>query len=170
MPSTRPHTQTRTTATRHSYVFIWRHCTRGVHLSRSHFQLIQPSKRNSKCKLKAPDVEKIAWLPVGIELDQNRPWLGLVDLSRIPSGTFFREVHPASEMGCKHRQNRLFPDVGDLAPKARKTFFTKVRSQRAHFFVYRRPQGIYADLTSKLQREQTTGTPPFCFPSVVSPI
>ena len=83
---------------------------------------------------------------------------------------FFREVHPASEMGYKHRQNRLFPDVGDLAPKARKTFFTKVRSQRAHFFVYRRPQGIYADLTSKLQREQTTGTPPFCFPSVVSPI
>ena len=74
-------------------------------------------------------------------------------------------------MGCKHRQNRFPPpDVGDVAPKARKTFFTKVRSQRAHFFVYRRPQGIYADLTSKLQREQTTGTPPFCFPSVVSPI
>ena len=71
-------------------------------------------------------------------------------------------------MGCKHRKNRLFPDVSDLAPKARKTFFTKVRSQRAHFFVYRRPQGIYADLTSMLQREQTTGTPPFCFPSVVS--
>ena len=65
------------------------------------------------------------------KLHQTRPWLGLVDLSRIPSGTFFREVHPASEMGYKHRQNRPFPDVGDLAPKARKTFFTKVRSQRA---------------------------------------
>ena len=38
-----------------------------------------------------------------------------------------------------------FPDVGDLAPKARKTFFTKARSQRAPFFVYRRPQGTYAD-------------------------
>ena len=60
--------------------------------------------------------------------------------------------------------------AGDLAPKARKMFFTKVRSQRAPFFVYRRPQGIYAGLTSQLQREQTTGTPPFCFPSVVSPI
>ena len=43
------------------------------------------------------------------------------------------------------------------APKHENVFFTKVRSQRAHFFVYRRPQGIYADFTSKLQREQTTG-------------
>ena len=51
-----------------------------------------------------------------------------------------------------------------MAPKARKTISTKVWSQRAHFCVYHRPQGIYADLTSKLQREQTTGTPPFCFP------
>ena len=34
-------------------------------------------------------------------------------------------------------------------------------SPRAHFFVYRRPWGVHADLTSKLQREQTTGTPPF---------
>ena len=32
-------------------------------------------------------------------------------------------------------------------------FFTKVRNQRAHFFCISPPQGIYADLTSKLQRE-----------------
>ena len=109
----------------------------------------------------------------GSGFGQNRPWLGLINLSRIPSGTFFREVHPASETGCKHRQNRLFPGVCDLAPKPKSTknvFFTKVRSQRAHFFVYRRPQSIYVDLTSKLQREQITGTPPFCVPSAISPI
>ena len=41
-------------------------------------------------------------------------------------------------------------------------------SESALFFIYRRPQGIYAGLTSKLQREQTTGTPPFCFPSVTT--
>ena len=52
----------------------------------------------------------------------------------------------------------------------KKRFFTKARSQRARCLVYRRPQGIYADLTSNLQREQTTGNPPFCFPSVISPI
>ena len=55
-------------------------------------------------------------------------------------------------------------------PQKHENVFTKVRSQRAQFFVYRRPQGIYADLTSKLQREQATETPSFCFPSVVSPI
>ena len=105
--------------------------------------------------------------PASKKIQQTRPWLGLVDLSRTPSGTFFREVHPALEMGCKHRQNRLFRRVCVIWPqKHERRFFTKVRSQRgAHFFVYHRPQGAYADLTSKLQREQPTGTPPFYFPS-----
>ena len=43
-------------------------------------------------------------------------------------------------MGCKHRQKRLFPDVSDLAPKARKTLFKKVRSQRAHFLYIAAPR------------------------------
>ena len=34
--------------------------------------------------------------------------LRLGDLSRILSGTFFREVHPASEMGGQNGQNGLF--------------------------------------------------------------
>ena len=42
----------------------------------------------------------------GCELKQTRPWLGLVDLSRIPSGTFFREVHPGSEMASQTDQNK----------------------------------------------------------------
>ena len=37
---------------------------------------------------------------------QIRPWLDLVDLSRIPSGTFFREVHPGSEMASQNDQNK----------------------------------------------------------------
>ena len=32
--------------------------------------------------------------------------LGLVDLSRTPSGTFFREVHPGSEMASQNDQNK----------------------------------------------------------------
>ena len=68
--------------------------------------------------------------------DQFRGHLGLVYLSQTQSGTLFREVHLASEMGCKHIQNRLLPAVCDLAPKARKTFFKKAWSQRAHFFLY----------------------------------
>ena len=83
---------------------------------------------------------------------------------------FFREVNPALKTGHKHRQNRLFRVCVIWPQKHEKRFFTKVRSQRAHFFVHHRPQGIYADLTSKLQREQTTGPPPFCFPSVISSI
>ena len=42
----------------------------------------------------------------GCKLEQTRPWLGLVDLSRIPSGTFFREVHPGSEMASQNDQNK----------------------------------------------------------------
>ena len=43
-----------------------------------------------------------------------RMWLRLADLSRIPSGTFFREVRPVSELGYKYRKNQLFPDVYTL--------------------------------------------------------
>ena len=118
---------------------------------------------------KAPAVENCL-ASRGSGLDQNRLWLGLVDLSRISSGTVFREVHPALERGYEHRQNRLLPGVGDLAPKARQTFFYESSESKSALFLYRRPQGIYAGLTSKLQREQTTGTPPFCFPSAIRPI
>ena len=59
--------------------------------------------------------------------DQIRRDLGLVHLSQTPNGIFFREVRPASEMGCKHRQNRLLPAVCDLTPKARKTFSNSER-------------------------------------------
>ena len=31
-------------------------------------------------------------------------WLRFVDLSRTPSGTFFLEVHPGSEMACQNHQ------------------------------------------------------------------
>ena len=120
---------------------------------------------------KAPAVGNFACLSVGA-VSEN-PHVARSRLFKPDSERYFppREVHPASEMGCKHRQNRLFPGVCDLAPKARKTFFTKVRSQRTHFFVHRHPQGIYTDLTLKLQqREQTTGTTPFRFPCVLSPI
>ena len=53
--------------------------------------------------------------------------------------------------------------------KHEKRFLRKFEVRERTFCVYRRPQGIYADLTLKLQREQTTGTPPFCFPSVIAP-
>ena len=42
----------------------------------------------------------------GLDQNQNRPWLGLVDLSRIPIGIFFREVHPGSEMASQNDQNK----------------------------------------------------------------
>ena len=49
-----------------------------------------------------------AWLPVSV--DSAKPARGsvaLVDLSRISSGTFFREVHPGSEeMASQNDQNK----------------------------------------------------------------
>ena len=57
--------------------------------------------------LKSPASRKFGLASRGSGLDKNRPWLGLVDLSRIPSGTFFfREVHPGSEMASQNNQNK----------------------------------------------------------------
>ena len=52
----------------------------------------------------APDMNKNRRLneTLGGEL---RISLGLVDLSRTPAGTFFREVHPGSEMAGQNDQN-----------------------------------------------------------------
>ena len=83
-------------------------------------------------------------------LGQIRPWLGLVDLSRIPNGTLFREFHPISEMGYEHRQNRLFRVCVIWPQKHAHFFHESSEPESALFFVYRRPQGIYAVLTSKL--------------------
>ena len=47
----------------------------------------------------------------GCKLEQTRPWVGLVDLSRIPSGTFLGDVHPASEMTGQNGQNGRFCDI-----------------------------------------------------------
>ena len=121
--------------------------------------------------LKAPAVENFAWLPVGS--NSNKTGRGSVSLilAGFQVALFFGRPTLPRKWGTNIDKTDFFSDVGDLAPKARKPFFlTKVRSQRAHFFVYRRPQGIYVDLASQSQREQTTGTPPLCFPSVVSPI
>ena len=82
----------------------------------------------------------------------------------------FRAVHPVLEMRYKHRQNRLFRVCMIWPQKHEIRFLRNFGVRERIFFVYRRPQCIYADLTSKLQREQTTGTPPLCFPSAVSPI
>jgi hypothetical protein len=73
-----------------------------------------PAIPAARADTKSPGSGKLRLASRGIQLGQNRPWPGLVDLSRIPSGTVFREVHPASEMGYKLRQNRLFSDVGDI--------------------------------------------------------
>ena len=41
----------------------------------------------------------------GVTWGETRISLGLVDLSRTPSGFFFREVHPGSEMASQNDQN-----------------------------------------------------------------
>ena len=49
----------------------------------------------------------------GICLQKIRGRLRLVDLSRIPSGTFFREVHPDWEMTRQNHQIVMFHGVYD---------------------------------------------------------
>ena len=56
-----------------------------------------------------------------------------------PRWIFWGEIHPISEMACQHRPNRCFRLLCDLTSKARKTFFTKVLSQRAHFLYIAAP-------------------------------
>ena len=57
----------------------------------------------------------------GCNFGKTRPWLGLVDLSRIPSGTFFREVHPGSEMASQNDQNGEVVDVVVTSWTSRRT-------------------------------------------------
>ena len=103
-----------------------------------------------------------------------------------PRGTakpvFFSGGPPCLGNGVQTSTKPTFPDVSDLAPKARKTFFYEGSESESALFVLLQlticilyiaaPRASMRTLlqSSKLQREQTTGTPPFCFPSVVSPI
>ena len=72
-----------------------------------YFKQTKKPKKLALSRGKAPAVELFFCLASGgCKLEQTRPWLGLVDLSRIPSGTFFREVHPGSEMASQNDQNK----------------------------------------------------------------
>ena len=62
-----------------------------------------------------------------------------------------------------------FPDVGDLAPKARKTFFTKVRSQRAHFFCISPPPGHLCGPYFKVTARTNNGNPAVLFSQCCKP-
>ena len=124
-----------------------------------------------KTPIQNPDGEVLLGFPWGLSRI-IRTLLGLVDLSRILSGIFFGRSTLCLGNGVPTSTKPIFfPYVSDLAPKARKTFFKRKFEVRERRFLYiAAPRKIYADLTLKLQREQTTGTPPFCFPSVISPI
>ena len=92
---------------------------------------------------KAPDVDP----PPGFRWDRirtNPPVARSRWFKPEPMRHFLpRELHPISEMAYQHRPNRCFPAVGDLTPKARKMFFTKVLSrQRAHFHLYIAGPGV----------------------------
>ena len=67
-------------------------------------------ERENPSLLKRPYHEtrrkKIAVLMIFFLWENLRISLGLVDLSRIPSGLFFREVHPGSEMASQNDQNK----------------------------------------------------------------
>ena len=54
----------------------------------------------------SPGRQKFCLASGGCKLQQTRPWLGLVDLSRVPSGIFFREVYPGSKMASQNDQNK----------------------------------------------------------------
>ena len=63
--------------------------------------------------------------------EKTRTWLCLADLSRAQGGTFFREVHPASEMVSRNDQNE-----NEITPPSASPFF-----RRIFFF----PRGIGRD-------------------------
>ena len=54
---------------------------------------------------------------------------------------FFGRSTLSRKWGANIGKIDFFPGVCDLAPKARKVFFTKVRCQRAHFFCISPPPG-----------------------------
>ena len=66
------------------------------------------SIRRSRHESPAPAVENFAWLPVGTFSAKtgHSPDSSIVDLNKTASGTFFREVHPGSEMASQNDQNK----------------------------------------------------------------
>ena len=53
----------------------------------------------------------------------NHAWLCLVGLSQTPSGRFFREISPGSEMVRQNGQNGLFCQKGQMTKIA---WFSKI--------------------------------------------
>ena len=51
-----------------------------------------------------PGGRKFRLTPGGYKLEQNQLKLGLVDLSKTPSGIFFWRVYPGSEMAGQNRK------------------------------------------------------------------
>ena len=77
-------------------------------------QTKRPHHHRHRLVRKSPASSKFCLASGGCKLEQNRPWVGLVDLSRIPIGIFFPGGPPCLVgNGCKHRQNAsTFPGCG----------------------------------------------------------
>ena len=69
------------------------------------------ARQREKTNSESPASRKFCLASGGCKLEQTRMWLGLVDLSRILSGIFFRRVHPVSEMTGQNGQNGRFCDI-----------------------------------------------------------
>ena len=111
----------------------------------------------------SPGRQKSCLASGGYKPHQTRPWLGLLDLSRVPSGTFFREVHPASEMGCKHRQNRLFRMWVIWPQKHEKRFLRKFGVRERTFFCTSPPPGHLCGPYFKVTARTNNGNPAVMF-------
>ena len=69
-----------------------------------------------------PPAEIWVLASVGVYMGETADLARLADLSRIPSGTFFREIHPASEMGAWPKCTKmafLLPKMTQITQKAR---------------------------------------------------
>ena len=80
--------------------------TAGSGRQRSHGRPEAAMERRSKVRRDTPGRGFFYRLHLGLFGGQTRLRLRLVDLSRIPDGTFFRELHPASEMASQNDQNK----------------------------------------------------------------
>ena len=111
-PKQRPHTRLHRCGSTAAYNF--RRPAGGLpRLARSASLVLQttpkprvPAGNQRAADLQSPASRKFCLASGGCNFGKTRPWLGLVDLRRIPNGIFFLEVHPGSEMACQNDQNK----------------------------------------------------------------
>ena len=132
------------------------------------FLFLWERRRRGLCA-KAPAVETFAWLPVGVVSTKA----GCGSVSSILAGfqvvLFFGRSTLPRKWGTNIDKTGFSPGVGDLAPKARKTFFYESLESESAFFCISQPPGHLCGPYFKVTARTNNGNPAVLFSQCYKP-